>query len=116
MRYRPYKSPLDLKTPRPHWSYPARWELIDWYVCTRKFPFDSLDEAQASAVTRTDGDYHGYPCPTGRKHFHVGRGAPRERPNLEQARRTYRKSVRDELWRKAVEEGRVPKQGPRVLP
>jgi hypothetical protein len=91
-------SPQSLSTVvDPLKGYPARWELMRWYTCWRKTPYVTEAIAALVAEARPEGYAH-YPCPLDASHWHIGRGG---RPNpykqqLVQAKRVYRKAVRDE--------------------
>ena len=104
MKYHAHLSPRELSTvTKPLEEYPARWELMAWYVCWRKHPYAAEIHAALVAETRSEAYSH-YPCPLDSTHWHIGRGGkdadPRKR--LTQAKRTYRKAVRDEIWRAHV--------------
>lgn len=84
-------------------GYPAYWELMKWYLCWRKYPYPSELTAAFVAEERAEG-YRHYPCPLDPTHWHIGRGDGHKsvKHRLPQAKRTYRKAVRDEIWRNHV--------------
>ena len=104
MKYHPHLSPRSLVTvENPLVGYPKYWELLKWYTCWRKVPYESDAIAFLVADGRSE-EYRHYPCPIHPEHWHVGRGRnqadPRKR--IQRAKRTYRKAVRDEIWREHV--------------
>lgn len=104
MKYRPHTSPRSLTTVvNPLLGYPDRWELMKWYLCWRKYPYPSEVIAALMVEVRND-EYAHYPCPLDGSHWHIGRGGGGNSSNkrLIQAKRTYRKAVRDEIWREHV--------------
>jgi hypothetical protein len=109
MKYHPNMSPRSLTTVAdPLKGYPAHWELMKWYLCWRKYPYPS--EVISALVVEDRGDeYSHYPCPLDGQHWHIGRGG-NSKPNhrkVPQAKRTYRKAVRDEIWREYEARKRV---------
>lgn len=86
-------------------GYPAYWELMKWYLCWRKVPYSTEIIATLLAETRGE-EYSAYPCPLDAHHWHIGRGGggKTNRERISQAKRTYRKAVRDEIWRSHVEQ------------
>lgn len=84
-------------------DYPAYWELMRWYLCWRKVPYPTEVIAALVAEGRSE-EYSHYPCPLDPTHWHIGRGGGKKdhRRRLAQAKRTYRKAVRDEIWRAHV--------------
>lgn len=100
-KYHPNLSARSLTTTDNHLTqYPAHWELLRWYRCWRKYPYPSDVIAALMVEMRTDGYAH-YPCPVDPTHWHIGRGGNGADPRklLQRAKRSYRKAVRDELWR-----------------
>jgi hypothetical protein len=95
----------------PLLGYPAHWELMKWYLCWRKYPYPSEVVAALVVEARTDGYAH-YPCPLDSTHWHIGRGGGRNTRSKQvpQAKRVYRKAVRDEIWREYEEKQRVVRQ------
>ena len=105
MKYHTHRSPRTLETVQgdPLKSYPAYWELMKWYLCWRKVPYPS--DAIAGLLVETRGEeYSHYPCPLDTSHWHIGRGGNKSdlKKRVQQAKRTYRKAVRDEIWRAYV--------------
>ena len=104
MKYHANLSPRSLTTVTDHLSgYPAYWELMKWYLCWRKYPYPTEIIAALVAEDRTEGYSH-YPCPIDPTHWHIGRGhrdADKKKRHA-QAKRVYRKAVRDEIWRAHV--------------
>lgn len=102
--YHAEMSPLALMTvDDPLKGYPARWELMRWYRCWRKYAYPSDVVAALLAEARPDGYAH-YPCPLDSTHWHIGRGGganPAKQQHI-QAKRVYRRAVRDEIWRAHV--------------
>jgi hypothetical protein len=105
VKYHANMSPRSLETVvDPLRGYPAYWELMKWYLCWRKVPYPSEVIAALIVETRSEGYSH-YPCPLDPAHWHIGRGGggPVDHSRrLSQAKRTYRKAVRDEIWRAHV--------------
>lgn len=102
-------SPTALKTVvDPLRGYPAYWELMKWYLCWRKYPYPSEVIAALVVETRSEGYSH-YPCPVDSDHWHIGRGdnSKSNRNKIPQAKRTYRKAVRDEIWQRYEENALV---------
>lgn len=104
MKYHPNTAPSTLSTIEGDITvgYPRNWELRKWYLCWRKYPYPS--EVVAALMSEEREGYRHYPCPLGHPHWHLGRGAG-SRPwhqQIAQAKRTYRKAVRDEIWRNYV--------------
>lgn len=99
MRYRPEMSPSLLETALedPLSGYPARWELMRWYLCWRKYPYPTEAIAFLVAEGRS-AEYAHYPCPLDPTHWHIGRGGGQNgsKQRYIQAKRVYRKAVRDE--------------------
>ena len=106
-------SPRALSTVQdnPLLGYPAHWELMRWYRCWRKYPYESEIHAALVAESRQE-EYGHYPCPLDSQHWHVGRGGNRADPKklTQRAKRTYRKAVRDEIWRAYEERERVVRE------
>lgn len=107
MKYHPNMSPRSLQTVKDGdfiRHFPKYWELMKWYLCWRKVPYQSEVIAALMVETRTDDVYSHYPCPLDNSHWHIGRGGGKTDPKrrLGQAKRTYRKAVRDEIWRAHV--------------
>lgn len=103
MKYHAYLSPRLLTTVEdPLRNYPAGWELLRWYRCLRKYPYES--EVIAALVAEVRGEeYSHYPCPINPAHWHIGRGGPpKNKAQYSQAKRVFRKAVRDEIWREHV--------------
>lgn len=104
MKYHPNMSPRSLVTVEdPLYGYPARWELMRWYLCWRKVPY--LTEVIAALVVDDrPPEYSHYPCPLDPSHWHIGRGGGgnSSKRRFIQAKRVYRKAVRDEIWRAHV--------------
>lgn len=104
MKYHPHVSPRSLTTVTNHLvGYPAIWELRLWYLCWRKYPYPTEVTAALVAEDRPP-EYSHYPCPLDPTHWHIGRGGganPRKQ-QIAQAKRVYRKAVRDEIWRDYV--------------
>jgi hypothetical protein len=102
MKYHAHVSPRSLTTIAgdPLRNYPAYWELMKWYLCWRKVPYESEIVAALLAEDR-QGEYSHYPCPLDPSHWHIGRGdgTKTARQRHPQAKRVYRKAVRDEIWR-----------------
>ena len=98
-------SPRSLTTVKdPLSGYPAYWELMKWYFCWRKVPYPTEVIAALIVQDRSE-EYSHYPCPlVDGAHWHIGRGGRNGDPKrrLAQAKRTYRKAVRDEIWRAHV--------------
>lgn len=104
MKYHPHMSPRTLTTVKdPLVGYPAYWELNRWYLCWRKVPYPT-EVIAALIVQDRPPEYSHYPCPIDSTHWHIGRGGGGKHPKhrLAQAKRTYRKAVRDEIWRAHV--------------
>lgn len=104
MKYRPHTSPRELTTVvDPLRGYPARWELMRWYTCWRKYPYPT-EVIAALIVEGRREEYAHYPCPMEPSHWHIGRGGGQNSANHRyiQAKRVYRKAVRDEIWRAHV--------------
>lgn len=109
--YRPFQAARDLPNHQhPLLGYPPFGVLMDWYQCGRKVPYEAEIHAAILAEER-QGEYRHYPCPLDAFHWHIGRGAGgrRRRDQLPQAKRVYRKAVRDEI-RREYEEARVVRQ------
>lgn len=106
MKYHPHRSPRTLETApeNPLSGFPAFWELMRWYLCWRKVPYEAEIVAAILAEER-NGAYSHYPCPVDPSHWHIGRGdgSKNARQRLPQAKRVYRKAVRDEIWREYEE-------------
>jgi hypothetical protein len=104
LMYHPQMSPRSLETVvDPLIGYPARWELMRWYTCWRKYPYPTEVIAALVAEGRRQ-EYAHYPCPLDPTHWHIGRGGgqnPSKKRHI-QAKRVYRKAVRDEIWRAHV--------------
>jgi hypothetical protein len=81
-------------------NYPARWELMLWYRCWRKYPYPT-EAIAAIAVEGKSEDYAHYPCPIDPSHWHHGRGGGGRTSKQQhiQAKRVYRKAIRDEIRR-----------------
>ncbi len=77
--------------------------MMKWYLCWRKYPYPSEVIAALMVETRHEGYAH-YPCPLDGSHWHIGRGGGGNSSSkrLIQAKRTFRKAVRDEIWREHV--------------
>ncbi len=104
MKYHANMSPRTLTTVvDPLKGYPAIWELMKWYTCWRKTPYVSEIHAVLIVEDRPDGYSH-YPCPLDSLHWHIGRGGGGRtfHQRIPQAKRSYRKAVRDEIWREHV--------------
>jgi hypothetical protein len=104
VKYHANVSPRSLTTVKdPLSGYPAYWELMRWYLCWRKVPYTSEIFAAIIAENRSEGYSH-YPCPLDPSHWHIGRGGNKgdKKKRLAQAKRVYRKAVRDEIWRAHV--------------
>jgi hypothetical protein len=104
VNYHPHMSPRSLTTVQdPLRGYPARWELMRWYLCWRKVPYPS-DVIAALVVEERPEEYSHYPCPLDPTHWHIGRGGGQNSSNKRfiQAKRVYRKAIRDEIWRAHV--------------
>jgi hypothetical protein len=105
VKYHPHVSPRSLVTNAADVlsGYPARWELMRWYLCWRKFPYASEVIAALIVEDRAEGYSH-YPCPLDPSHWHIGRGGGGNSSNKRyaQAKRVYRRAVRDEIWRDHV--------------
>jgi hypothetical protein len=104
MKYHPHQSPRSLTTVTDHLrGYPAYWELMKWYLCWRKVPYPT-EVIAALVVEDRPEEYSHYPCPMHPDHWHIGRGGGNTDPKrrFQQAKRTYRKAVRDEIWRNHV--------------
>ena len=104
MNYHTHRSPTSLTTVKdPLRGYPAYWELMKWYLCWRKTPY--APEIVAAILAEERGEaYAHYPCPLDDTHWHIGRGGtpnPRKQ-QFQQAKRVYRRAVRDEIWRRHV--------------
>jgi hypothetical protein len=102
--YRPHTSPRALTTVKnPLSGYPAYWELMKWYLCWRKYPYPT-EIIAALVVQDRPEEYSHYPCPLDPTHWHIGRGGGKQdvRRRHAQAKRVYRKAVRDEIWRNHV--------------
>ena len=97
--YHPNMSPQSLVTAAedPLSGYPKRWELMRWYLCWRKYPYPTEIIALLVAEARPEGYSH-YPCPLDSTHWHIGRGGGQNgsKKRYIQAKRVYRKAVRDE--------------------
>lgn len=109
MTYRPHTSARTLQTVQnPLSGYPAYWELMKWYTCWRKYPYPS-EVIAALVVESRPGEYRHYPCPLDPFHWHIGRGDNTSSRNQRhtQAKRVYRKAVRDEIWREVEAKRRV---------
>lgn len=103
-KYHPHLSPRTLTTvDNPLLGYPAYWELMKWYKCWRKYPYPSEVIAALVVETRPEAYQH-YPCPLDPTHWHIGRGRNGADPRklAQRAKRSYRKAVRDEIWREHV--------------
>lgn len=103
--YKPHMPASELQTVRGDRlsSYPAHWELLRWYACWRKFPYQT--EAIACLVSEARGpEYAHFPCRVDSSHWHLGRGGNKADPRklLQRAKRVYRRAVRDEIWRRHV--------------
>lgn len=99
MTYHAHMSPRLLTTVTDHIrEYPARWELMKWYTCWRKYPYPTEITALLVAQARPEGYAH-YPCPLEPTHWHIGRGGGQNTSNKRfiQAKRVFRKAVRDEI-------------------
>jgi hypothetical protein len=97
-------SPRSLQTVvDPLRGYPDRWELMRWYRCWRKYPYPTEVIAALVAEGRSE-EYAHYPCPLDPTHWHIGRGggANSAKQQFIQAKRVFRKAVRDEIWRAHV--------------
>jgi hypothetical protein len=105
VKYHPNVSPFTLTTVKDHIrEYPDYWELMKWYICWRKVPYPTEIIAALIAEERSDGYSH-YPCPMDPDHWHIGRGGGRQTnkaKRFQQAKRVFRKAVRDEIWRNHV--------------
>lgn len=102
--YHTHLSPRSLTTVEdPLRGYPARWEMMKWYRCWRKYPYPTEVIAGLVAEARVEGYSH-YPCPLDPTHWHIGRGGKQNPSNKQhiQAKRVFRKAVRDEIWRAHV--------------
>lgn len=110
--YHANMSPRSLTTVSdPLKGYPAYWEIMRWYLCWRKYPYPT--EVIAALIVETRGDeYSHYPCPVDKDHWHIGRGdnSKSNHHKHPQAKRTYRKAVRDEIWREYEERERVVRE------
>lgn len=97
--YHTNMSPQSLTTAGddPLVGYPARWELMRWYLCWRKYPYPSEIIACLVAEARPE-EYAHYPCPLDPTHWHIGRGGGGNTSKKRhiQAKRVYRKAIRDE--------------------
>lgn len=101
MKYHANVSPRSLSTVTdPLREYPAHWELLRWYRCWRKYPYPNEVSAFLIAEKRSE-EYRHYPCPVDSTHWHIGRGRNKADPAKlsQRAKRSYRKAVRDEIWR-----------------
>lgn len=104
MKYHANMSPRSLTTVKdPLSGYPAYWELMKWYLCWRKVPYPTEVIAALLAEARPEGYSH-YLCPLDPSHWHIGRGGNKsnKKKRHAQAKRVYRKAVRDEIWRAHV--------------
>lgn len=105
MIYHAQRSPRTLETVRgnPLSGYPAYWELMKWYLCWRKVPYQT-EVIAALVVEERSEEYRHYPCRLDSSHWHIGRGGggKPKKQQYAQAKRTYRKAVRDEIWREHV--------------
>ena len=103
MKYQPYTSPRTLGVKDPIRHYPEIRVLMDWYLCTRKYPYPSEVIAAIMAEER-DETYGHFLCTVDPTHWHIGRGGNHTtyRQKIVQAKRVFRKSVRDEIWREHV--------------
>lgn len=111
MKYRPHTSPSLLETAATVWDYPARWELLLWYRCLRKYPYPS-DVIAAIMAGERSKEYSHYPCRVSPEHWHIGRGHNKADPSklLSRAKRSYRKAVRDEVIERHERKQRVVEQ------
>lgn len=103
MKYRPYTSPRSLGVQDPIREYPPLPVLMQWYLCTRKYPYPT-EAIAALIVDDRDETYGHYLCTVDPTHWHLGRGGNHTtmRQKITQAKRVFRKAVRDEIWREHV--------------
>lgn len=103
VKYHANVSPRALSTVTdPLAGYPAYWELKWWYLCGRKYPYSEI--VAAIVAEERGSEYSHYPCPVNPEHWHIGRGGGGRtyKQQIGQAKRSYRKAVRDEIWREHV--------------
>ena len=117
MKYHAHMDPRTLPgVIDPLLGYPRFGVLMNWYQCWRKVPYQAEIFAAILAEERA-GEYRHYPCPLDPDHWHIGRGhgGRRRKDQLPQAKRVYRKAVRDEIIREHEMRRRVVREKEEAL-